>query len=372
MSRFVVVLFLLSYLTSTVLSVSVPLTLLSDVKAKCLDGTQSGYYFLPASDPNQAHNYIIHLQGGGECGNKGSCTGATKSALGSSKYFAKELSGFGFYNNLDCKANPDFCGWNHIQLPYCSQDLHSGIADPSEATWGLYFHGRYIFDAVIDELASKHGLNDAEIVIISGDSAGGLGTWYHLDNLQERLPKAQIIGGPIAGYYFPAHPYTGPNHTQSYLANFTESGLKELYHLWNAQVDSSCATALSSSPWLCLVANESIPYIKSRAYIVEAQTDKVVILDHDSLPEEYMNEPEEQAYLREWSHNMTTALRHVSQTRQHGIFNAACFIHTDFYSNAPLIQGYNYYRGFHNWLNGQEPYNFQDDCGIICNPTCPK
>ena len=38
--------------------------------------------------------------------------------------------------------NPSFCSWNHVNIPYCSQDLYSGvITESSEKTWGLYFSG---------------------------------------------------------------------------------------------------------------------------------------------------------------------------------------------------------------------------------------
>lgn len=76
-------------------------------------------------------------------------------------------------------------------------------ATPSGDSWGLYFAGRYVFDAVIHQLVEKHGLGSAEAIILSGDSAGGIGTWYHLDRLAERFPKARVVGAPVAGFYFP-------------------------------------------------------------------------------------------------------------------------------------------------------------------------
>ena len=45
---------------------SQPLTLLSDPKAKCMDGTQSGYYYRPSPQSTQT-KWVLTLQGGGEC-----------------------------------------------------------------------------------------------------------------------------------------------------------------------------------------------------------------------------------------------------------------------------------------------------------------
>jgi len=73
---------------------------------------------------------------------------------------------------------------------------------PADASWGLYFAGRYIFDAVVGQLVAMHGLGDATEIILSGDSAGGIGTWYHLDRLASRFPRARVVGAPVAGFYF--------------------------------------------------------------------------------------------------------------------------------------------------------------------------
>ncbi len=67
----------------------VPLSMLEDPHAKCLDGSQAGYYFQPATSDKNATKWVIYLNGGGECDQEGSCVYQTDSALGSSKYFGK-------------------------------------------------------------------------------------------------------------------------------------------------------------------------------------------------------------------------------------------------------------------------------------------
>jgi hypothetical protein len=49
------------------LSASVPLTLLKNPQARCLDGTLSGYYHQAASASSSSTKFVLFLEGGGEC-----------------------------------------------------------------------------------------------------------------------------------------------------------------------------------------------------------------------------------------------------------------------------------------------------------------
>ena len=87
------------------------------------------------------------------------------------------------------------------------------------------------------------------------------------------------------------------------------------------------------------------PPRSSHAFVTEAQTDMVVLLYHDWVPEAYIREPPELAYVTQWAANMSVALEPViydGPTGQNGVFNPACFIHTGFTHSKPLIQGIDY------------------------------
>lgn len=129
-----------------------------------------------------------------------------------------------------CRMPPSqgspFDGWNKLIVPYCSQDLHSGTAaTPTNATWGLAFAGHLTYGAVLDAMTTSHGMAAATDIVISGESAGGIGTWINAGATADRFPAARVSVAPIAGHYFTAYPYEGPNHGSSALANFTASGL---------------------------------------------------------------------------------------------------------------------------------------------------
>ena len=123
-------------------------------------------------------------------------------------------------------------------------------------------------------MTAGHNLAAATDVIISGDSAGGIASWLHVDRVAERLPRARVTNVPIAGYYFYAYPYTGPSATPMGLVDFSPANWPKLVELWNATADDSCREQ-NPEPASCMLANYSLPYITSAAFIIESQTDEV-------------------------------------------------------------------------------------------------
>ena len=260
-----------------------PLTMLTNSSAKCLDGTLSGYYIEPG-DPKR---FVIYLEGGGECNLESSCSAATTSALGSSKFFSPTMSfedGAGYASEL--ATNPDFRGWSRVIVPYCSQDLFSGQrTETSPATFGLYLSGHIIFGAVVDALVADHGLAAATDVIFTGSSAGGIGMWINANYLQSRLPTARIVAAPIAGFYSFAFPYDGPNHTATGLVDFREAAWPGIVALWDAYIDPACARGLGARSYACMLSNYSRPYVTLESFVAEAQTDQVQLTSHDWVPQ---------------------------------------------------------------------------------------
>eukprot|EP00730_Choanoeca_flexa_P014114 TRINITY_DN6049_c0_g1_i1.p1 TRINITY_DN6049_c0_g1~~TRINITY_DN6049_c0_g1_i1.p1 ORF type:complete len:375 (+),score=62.72 TRINITY_DN6049_c0_g1_i1:1068-2192(+) len=356
------------------LAKNIPLTLLDAAtfpQAKCMDGTQGGYYYAAATNSAFEDNWVLLLQGGGECASQTNCDARVHTALGSSSKFDASKSDLEAVASGDCNENPRLCTWNRVFMAYCSQDLHSGTrAQPSSVSWNYSFAGSHIVQAVFDDLTAKYNFSSAETVILSGGSAGGIGVWYHLDNLADRLPTARVLGAPIAGYYFPAYPYTGINHTQSALADFRPAAWPSHVELWQSAMPKACVQAKpADKQWQCMLANFSYDYIKASVFITEAQTDQVVTTGHDWLPGDDIHQAPEQAYLSAWAKNMTQGLQRVMDSKN-GVFNAACFIHTTFSNSKPLIRNTSYHQALLAWMDGQEAH-YMDDCGVMCNPTCP-
>ena len=57
-------------------AVLVPIRMLSSTQhpqAKCMDGSQAGYYYQEAPSSNDQNKWIIYLNGGGECDTQSKC-----------------------------------------------------------------------------------------------------------------------------------------------------------------------------------------------------------------------------------------------------------------------------------------------------------
>jgi hypothetical protein len=95
-----------------------------------------------------------------------------------------------------------------------------------------------------------------------------------------------------------------------------------------------------------------------------------------------MNEAPEREFMKDWHANMSTALLPLLAPRaegdtgpRSGVFAAACYMHGGFTHSGPFINGINFYEAFGNFYferTGEEAYKLSDDCGEMCNPTCPS
>lgn len=82
----------------------------------------------------------------------------------------------------------------------------------TNATVPLHFRGRVNLQAVVDAAKAQHGLDAADNVVIGGDSAGGLATYWSADWWSEQLPNTRVAAAPDSGFFF--HFTGGPNPTQ--------------------------------------------------------------------------------------------------------------------------------------------------------------
>jgi hypothetical protein len=143
-----------------------------------------------AKDTN---NWQLYFQGGGWCYDEMDCWGRSNTGLGSSKSW-KPTSSIGGILSDDCTKNPDFCNFNRVHMVYCDGNSFSGNRDDPVPVMGgdkkmknLYFRGRRIIDEILAALKKDHGLANAENVLLTGCSAGGLATYLHTDYVGEQM-----------------------------------------------------------------------------------------------------------------------------------------------------------------------------------------
>lgn len=92
--------------------------------AVCLDGSAPGYYIRRASSAGE-DKWILHLEGGGWCGDEADCLSRSKTALGSSINWPLTAEFHGFLSD-NVTVNPDFYNWNMVYLMYCDGSSFSG------------------------------------------------------------------------------------------------------------------------------------------------------------------------------------------------------------------------------------------------------
>ena len=83
--------------------------------------------------------------------------------------------------------NP-FSTWNAVYLPYCSGDTHMGLQTrPGILSDGLQFSGHLIVEAMVDHLVNTTNFANATDVLLSGGSAGGIGTFHNADWMMDKV-----------------------------------------------------------------------------------------------------------------------------------------------------------------------------------------
>ena len=64
----------------------------------------------------------------------------------------------------------------------------------------IHYRGARNLDFALGTLARDHGMGDATDVLISGDSAGGLASYWHADRFASAFPKAFVATVPDSGW----------------------------------------------------------------------------------------------------------------------------------------------------------------------------
>lgn len=200
---------------------------LNEPGAVCNDGTPGAMYLRPAPSmvagaPNSSANrWVIHFKGGGGCRSFAACRARwcadpssrlNNPGLMSTAGTYLETNGSGILSQD--LANP-FRSWNHVLLYYCSSDnwvVDQGrgmaVSHHPDDVGGLHDHqiafkGSAIVNAAFAQLLSSvpitlpNGsgvqmplLQNAELVLLSGDSAGAGGARMHADRLADELRDA--------------------------------------------------------------------------------------------------------------------------------------------------------------------------------------
>ncbi|CAN1804039.1 Pectin acetylesterase 8 [Linum perenne] len=187
-TRLFLLLCLILLFTSITDALYAPITYVTRGVAKgavCLDGSPPAYNFDKGYGTG-INNWLLQLEGGGWCNNVTSCLGRKNTRLGSSKQMGNQIAFSGILSNRR-EFNPDFYNWNRVKIRYCDGSSFTGDVEAFDQATNLHFRGARVWLAVMEDLLAK-GMRNAENAILSGCSAGGLGSILHCDSLRALLP----------------------------------------------------------------------------------------------------------------------------------------------------------------------------------------
>ena len=161
-----------------------------------------------------------------------------------------------------------------VLFPYHDGQSFSGAAAaPVWTTYNgaqvpLYFRGQRNFLAAVDYLKGALGMASAVEVALTGNSAGGLATFYHADALSALLPGARVWAAPDSGLFManvPGYPAWA-------------AGLRAMVAMANASstLNANCRAAVAGAggdPATCAYPEVLAPYIRTPLFVVNGRYD---------------------------------------------------------------------------------------------------
>ena len=369
-------------------------------RARCLDGTQGGYYIgpTPATDSSV---FLIHLQGGGWCTSLDDCAARAGTHYGSSRSWtsgecpdAQNMAcwadnptgvpaGLGSPNATE---SPLFANAVHIWVPYCDGASLSGDATPIpfNSTLTLHFNGHAILESVLDELVATENLASARAVLLKGCSAGGQAVYLHADYVAARVraasPSARFAAAPGAGLFLNVTDFAGTASFASYYKWVAET------QNVTASLNPACLSAFPvESRWQCFLPVVALDFVNSSLFISNSLVDScaaLFIMDlgcdarvPSGLP--LSCSADQLKYLSEYRASMIAVVSPVLARRSdYGAFLQSCWTHIvedDGVSwNGTLVQGQTQAATFAAWWLADDSARtvVVDATEFGGNPTC--
>jgi hypothetical protein len=225
--------------------------MLRNNSATCNDGTSAGYYIRHGRRGSK--HWIVFLEGGWFCYSSYTChlRWLQMRNLMSSAHWSEYRAGKSLFLVLPFQfslltafvslnptvdgilspqesENPYYFDANHVFIPYCSSDNWSGDA-PAKSNTEFSFQGARILRNVVHDLLNR-GLASADVLLLSGSSAGAGGVLLNLDRVAEHLQsigcKVQVRGIADSGWFLDNQPFLQQSENAMY-AKYLQAACRE-------------------------------------------------------------------------------------------------------------------------------------------------
>lgn len=161
--------------------------------AVCNDGSPGAYLHRPG----RGGTWVVFMATGGSggCDSVSDCDtrwAARRTTMSSRVGPPPDESTFDGLLSTDQGQNPLLADAHHVYLYPCTNDGWRGTRPASDETGGWWFMGRTLALAVIEDLASMHGLDNAERLVLAGSNAAADGVRDVVSDVRERLPGVEV------------------------------------------------------------------------------------------------------------------------------------------------------------------------------------
>ena len=246
--------------------------LLSDAVADgavCLDGSPGGF-FIRRNDGVDPRRWIVFHQGGGWCGSDANCASRAATDLGSSVHWPSTYNDL--YEGSRLFDTPPFDRYTVVYAMYCDGGSWAGnVSAPVRvANSTIYYRGRRILDALLENLLHVQGMNAANELLYAGCSAGALTTYLHADYVRSRMPvTARVLALADAMFSLKHDAFGGSagSYVRAMQWGFTA---------WCAapSVNQACLEAQDAGQgYLCLFGAVAARYVSTPLFVLNAKYD---------------------------------------------------------------------------------------------------
>eukprot|EP01113_Clastostelium_recurvatum_P034231 TRINITY_DN4617_c0_g1_i3.p1 TRINITY_DN4617_c0_g1~~TRINITY_DN4617_c0_g1_i3.p1 ORF type:complete len:390 (+),score=63.77 TRINITY_DN4617_c0_g1_i3:3-1172(+) len=344
-------------------------------EAVCNDGSSAVYYYRAGSGSG-SRIWTLYLEGGGLCWDKVSCesrwqysshfmTSTQLPLVLNDTTMSQDVNHWGI-NSSNKTANPHFYNANQVYIWYCTSDMWAGNTKTA-AVDSWVFRGKVVVESVVQHLAKTQSISEAEYVLLTGFSAGGMGVLHNADFVGDLVhtvaPNATYKAFVDSGWLLDL-----PYYDQNYISPRLQ--MQTAYKNFNIQSDVDCMNvfAPSGEQWRCTFADQVVPFIRSPLFVAGYQYD-IPFLGNVSPPP-FNATMGESAYIFRGTYLMQSS----SLPYQ---FAPNCYCHGvqsyDTRWNVILINGMSASSSVWSFLMGQTPSGMRniDSCKDLgCNPTC--
>ena len=359
--------------------------------ARCLDGSPYGYY-IRRSKTNST-KWVFAMEGGGLCVEPVDCLQRKKTSLGSSTGWGATwgVGTDGMQDVLSDNAtiNPHFYDFNHVYLPYCSGDTWTGNRSEPTKPFGFNFAGHRILEATFAHLNATAGLTSATRALVTGWSAGGIGTFNNADFASERwlAHVNEVRAAPVSGFYFPGAVELYPLFALGVHVPVNNLASAWLTSWFESALDESCVSqAKQGETHRCWDASYNYPHIKTRLFVIENRFDANQIKDVLLCPKCGNGKNASDKFIKAFGEIMKQGLTETVQSdaavaKGDALFSPSCLEHTSniCVMNGPSLGNVRVRDRLPDWFEAQDTsnatvYQIVDPCesqsDMPCNQYC--